>query len=84
MAVSLRLDAKMEKELELCAKRTGHSKSELLRNIISDFLQQENAKLSAWELGKDLFGAAASVDGSLSINRKQIIKEMIDAKKKRH
>ncbi len=84
MTISLRLDTRTEKVVELYAKQDGCTKSQLIRNLISQFIQSRKGKKSAWELGKDMFGQESSGIGSLSINRKELIKEMIDAKKSSH
>lgn len=84
MAISLRLDPKTEKAVARYAKLEGRSMSGLIREMISEFLQKKQDKLSPWDLGKDLFGKESSGDGMLSVNRKKTIKDMIDAKKNRH
>jgi len=79
MALSLRLEKELERELERCARTAGVSKSELVRRMIKDFVKQRSA--TPWEIGKDLFGREGSGMGNLSRDRKRILKEKMRAKK---
>jgi RHH-type rel operon transcriptional repressor/antitoxin RelB len=84
MSISLRLDGDLERELNKQARVIGIPKSELIRNLISDFLKKKSEKLTPWELGKNLFGREGSGRGNLSTERKSILKEKLHAKKDRH
>ena len=84
MAISLRLDSKLERDLSKFAKIMGKTKSELIRSLIHNFLQKKTKQLSPWELGKDVFGREGSKKGNLSVDRKSILKEKLNAKKNRH
>ncbi|OGL46743.1 MAG: hypothetical protein A2161_18330 [Candidatus Schekmanbacteria bacterium RBG_13_48_7] len=81
MAISLRLDSKLDQELSKCAEFMGTSKSELIRILIDDFVKKNAKRLSPWELGKDFFGREGSGKSNLSVDRKTILKEKLDAKK---
>jgi hypothetical protein len=81
MTISVRLESKLEKELSQYAKIMGKSKSELIRNLIDEYIKKKKKKLSPWETGKDLFGCEGSKKGDLSVNRKLILKEKLRAKK---
>lgn len=84
MAISLRLESKLEHELSKYAKIMGRSKSELIRSLIDDFVNKKRKRLSPWEIGKNVFGREGSKKGDLSANRKSILKEKLNAKKNRH
>jgi predicted transcriptional regulator len=84
MTISLRLDTQTEKAIERYAKQDRTTKSQLIRDLISQFIQNRKSKQSAWELGKDLFDQESSGDGNLSENRKALIGGLINAKKSRY
>ena len=78
--ITLRLDQKLEQQINNTAKNLGLSKSELIRKSISEYinnLKQPNA----WDIGEDLFGKYSSGLGNLSSDRKELIKSTIKAKK---
>jgi RHH-type transcriptional regulator, rel operon repressor / antitoxin RelB len=78
--VTLRLDQKLEQDLNNTAKKLGLSKSELIRKSIQDYITKQKNP-DAWEVGKDLFGKYSSGYGDLSTRRKDILKEKIRAKR---
>lgn len=80
--ITLRLDKKLETDIQATATMMGLSKSELIRVSVTEFIQKQK-KPNAWDLGTELFGKYASRDGNLSANRKALIKEKIRAKQKR-
>ncbi len=84
MSISLRLNSKLERELNNYAKMTGKPKSELIRNLISDFVKKKSRRLTPWELGKKVFGREGSGRGNLSMDRKSILKEKLNVKKNRY
>ena len=79
--ITLRLDPNLERSIQNAAKALGLTKSELIRRSISEFLEKSE-KPSSWELGKDLFGKYASGKDNLSQDRKSLLKEKINAKRK--
>ena len=80
--ISLRLDEEMEKRLETQCRALGMSKSELLRQSLQAFL--DNLEQSTpYELGRELFGAFASGDGTLSSQKRKSVSAKIRAKKGR-
>lgn len=84
MSISLRLESSIESELNKYAKMVGKPKSELIRNLITEFLEKESTRHSPWELGKDVFGRTGSGKGNLSYDRKTVLKEKLRAKKSNH
>lgn len=77
MAVSLRLESKLEQELERTAEEEGLTKSQLLRQCLIEYLQRKNVSNLAWELGKDLFGKVGSGRRDLAVNHKRIFREKV-------
>lgn len=78
--ITLRLDPELEQTVNLVASQLGLSKSELIRKSISDYIAKLE-KPSPWILGNELFGKYASGRNDLSKNRKQLLKEKIQAKR---
>jgi hypothetical protein len=77
--------------LDKAAKAMGVSKSEFIRQCLTDRLNRldgvSKATSTAWEVGKDLFGCCASGRGELSIRAKEIARGRIRenfAKENRH
>ena len=84
MTLSLRLDDQTARQLEEIARQSGLSKSEVIRHCLAEYLGNQQPQLSPWELGKDLFGRAASGRGDLSRKSEQIVQEKIRAKRRDH
>ena len=78
--ITLRLDPQLEQQLIHTAKHLGLSKSELIRQSLLRYMKTLRKK-GAWETGQDLFGKYASGRDDLSVNRKQLIRDKINAKR---
>ena len=78
--ITLRLDQKLEQQVNNTAKNLGLSKSELIRRSINEYLSKLKQP-SAWDIGEDLFGKYSSGLGNLSSDRKELIKNIIKAKR---
>ena len=78
--ITLRLDPQLEQQLVHTAKHLGLSKSELIRQSLLSYMKNMEKK-GAWDAGQDLFGKYASGRDDLSTNRKQLIKDKINAKR---
>ena len=83
MSVTIRLPVPLEKELARAASRKRVSKSQLIRDCLQAFLNAESDEPLAWELGKDLFGKVGSGRSDLSRNRKQIVRDKLNARHRR-
>jgi RHH-type transcriptional regulator, rel operon repressor / antitoxin RelB len=83
MAISLRINSRLDHELGKIASEEGTSKSDLIRLLISDFVKTKSRRSTPWELGKKVFGRYGSGKGNLSQDRKAILKEKLRAKKSR-
>jgi hypothetical protein len=84
MAISLRLNSAIDRELSKIAEASGTSKSELVRTLISEFVKKQSAHPTPWELGKHMFGLYGSQKGNLSQDRKAILREKLREKKSRY
>jgi RHH-type transcriptional regulator, rel operon repressor / antitoxin RelB len=84
MAISLRLNSTIDRELAKIARAEGTSKSDLVRLLISEFVSKKSKRPTPWELGENLFGRYGSRKGNLSKDRKSILREKLRAKKSRH
>ena len=78
--ITLRLDAELENTINSVAQQLGITKSELIRNSITDFIEKLD-KPSPWELGSNVFGKYASEQTSLSSDGKALLKAKIKAKR---
>lgn len=78
--ITLRLDPTLEQKINHAAKHLGLSKSELVRKSVVEYIDKIS-KQNSWETGQDLFGKYASGDGTLSSNRKELLKEKLRAKR---
>ena len=83
MSVSVRLPRPLEKELARAASRKRVSKSQLIRDCLEAYLTANSDTPLAWELGKDLFGKVGSGRSDLSQNRKQIMRDKLNARHRR-
>ena len=78
--ITLRLDPTLEQAVNNTAKNLGLTKSDLIRKSILEYLGKLG-KQNAWEAGQDLFGKYDSGRNNLSVDRKAIVKDRIEAKK---
>jgi len=78
--ITLRLDQKLEQQVNNTAKYLGLTKSELIRKSINEYLCKLKQP-DAWEIGEDLFGKYSSGLGNLSSDRKELVKNKIKAKR---
>lgn len=70
---SARLPASLEERLTRLARSTRTSKSRIIREALSRYLDELDSGTTPWEAGKDLFGAAASGRGDLSTSYKRLL-----------
>lgn len=69
--LTVKMDAELERELEVAARAAGLTKSEFVRRGLHDAIARakKRGKLTPWELGQDLFGKVSSGKGDLSQTR---------------
>ena len=78
--ITVRLEPQLELTVNTLAQQMGISKSEFIRNSITTFIEGLK-KPSPWALGNEVFGKYASGQGNLSADRKELMKEIIEAKR---
>ena len=78
--ITLRLDDNLEQQVNNTAKNLGLTKSELIRKSITDYLHKLKQP-DAWAIGEDLFGNYSSGQSNLSSDRKELVKNIIKAKR---
>jgi hypothetical protein len=85
MPKSLRLGADLEKALDRYCAETGETTSHVIRQSVAEYVarrQRKRAAPSAWDLGRDLFGADRSPGGrgNVSGQVKKLIRDKLRAK----
>jgi hypothetical protein len=85
MPKSLRLGTELEKALDRYCSETGETTSTVIRQSVAEYIvrrQRKRRTPSAWELGKDLFGADRSPagEGNVSGRVKALIRGKLRAK----
>ena len=85
MPKSLRLGTDLEKTLDRYCAETGETTSSVIRQSVAEYIirrQRKRRAPSAWELGKDLFGAdrSAAGQGNVSGRVKTLIRAKLRAK----
>ena len=81
--VSVRLDEKIENQLDFIAQQKQTSKSKVIKDALVyyfDMIKKESEEKSAYEMGSDLFGKYSSGKNDLSTTYKQKLKDKINAK----
>jgi hypothetical protein len=71
MPKSLRLGTELEKALDRYCAETGETTSGVIRQSVAEYIvrrQRKRRAPSAWELGKDLFGADRSQAGAGNVS----------------
>jgi len=82
--LSVRLNPETEQALDESAAAQGMNKSEILRRLIDERLQQDSHGRSPWQLGCEHFGKHGSGQGQLSITRKMKFKDKLREKTGHH
>jgi len=77
---TVRLPADMERKLESISKAQKKTKSEIIKDALEMFMEQEHLNYSSYELGEDLFGQYGSGRNDLSKNYKKILKNKLNDK----
>ena len=78
--LNIRLDEELERKLELLRKKKGISKTDLVKEALNQYINEETSQLSAFELGKDLFDAEEGGSPEGSKNYKDQLKEKLHGK----
>jgi predicted DNA-binding protein len=80
MAISIRLDDDLEKELDLLSRQTGLSKGRIIKESLRQYLKTCSPPKTPYELGEDLFGRYSSGKDDLATRRKHHLNEKLHAK----
>ena len=75
---SVRLDDELDKKIRALSKRTKATKSEIVREALTEYLETREAEDKPFDLGQDLFGRFGSGKGDLSTTYKKRIKEKLN------
>jgi hypothetical protein len=81
MPKSLRLGTELEKTLDRYCADTGTTTSAVIRESVAEYIVRRRRKTrtpSAWDLGKDLFGADRSSSGQRNVSGR--VKKLIGGK----
>lgn len=78
--ISVRLSKELEAKLEYLAKQENMTKSDVVKEALSEYITAYEKKKNAYELGQDLFGQFGSGQNDLSVSYKQKVREKINAK----
>ncbi len=81
MTLTVKLDPDLEKALLRRSVAVGVPKSVVVKRALTEYLAKD--PVSAYEVGKDLFGRQGSGEGDLSMRRRERYAELIDAKRRR-
>jgi predicted DNA-binding protein len=74
---SVRLDDELDRKIQVMAEKAKVSKSEIVREAITEYLEAREAEEKPYDLGQDLFGRFGSGEGDLSTAYKRRIKEKL-------
>lgn len=78
--LSVRLSVEVEKELADYCERMRLSKSQVVKEALETYLQQERNTVSPYELGAGLFGQEGSGQSDASVTYKKRVRKMINEK----
>lgn len=81
MTLTVKLDPELERALARRSAERGVPKSVVVKEALVAHLAQEPA--AAYAAGKDLFGRHGSGDSNLSVKRRELFAEIVDAKRRR-
>ena len=77
---TVRLPPEIEHKLQVLSESRHKSKSEIIKEALELFLEQENVEKDSFELGKDYFGRHGSGKKTEIRDYKKEVKEKIRAK----
>ena len=83
MPISIRLGEELEERLARASKKLRVTKTDVIKRSLAAFLDQIEPSNSAYELGKDLFGADDTGPATLSSTYKRRLKAKLRAKHRR-
>ncbi len=78
--LNVRIDKKLEKKLKTYSEENNSSKSFIVKEALAMYFTKQEIKLSAYEMGADLFGTASSGNTNASTTYKKKLKEKLNEK----
>ena len=81
MSITIRLEPELQEALDRMAQTQGLTRSELVRECLQRYCQEQERRPTPWELGAERFGRFTSGRRDLSANRKKILSEKLHARK---
>ena len=80
--ISLRLPKTLETKLNQVSKKEDRTKSDIIKELLEEYLLSYNSPKNAYEMGKEYFGKIKSGRSDGSVNYKKLIKDKIMQKHK--
>lgn len=80
MSITIRLEPELQEAIDQAAQAQGVTRSELIRECLQHYLEEQGKKPTPWALGAEAFGRYASGRNDLSVNRKKILSEKLRAR----
>ena len=77
---TVRLPIEIETKLTIFAEKRHKSKSEVIKEALTNLFYKEEIEKDSYEIGEEYFGKYGSGDGTLSVSYKQKLKDKIHAK----
>lgn len=78
--LTIKIKQEMAKELDFLAKRKGISTLDVVSDALAFYIKTERKKLSAYELGRDLFEIGEIAKTDLSVKVKENVKVRLSKK----
>ncbi len=78
--LNVRLDKKLEEKLNNYSVDNNSTKSFIVKEALAMYFTKQEIKLSAYEIGVDLFGAAGSGNPNASTTYKKKLKQKLHEK----
>ena len=78
--LTVRIDKELENKINRLINKTNKSKSEIVKQALTEYIEKVQEQDTPYETGKDLFGKYGSEEGTLSKNYKALIQEKLNEK----
>lgn len=78
--ITVRLSREMEQEIDQLARHRNMTRSQLVKEVLTDYVRIQYEQMTPFELGIDLFGAGNDGDSDLSMTHKEKLRDQLNAK----
>ncbi|HBE03661.1 MAG: hypothetical protein A2096_09465 [Spirochaetes bacterium GWF1_41_5] len=78
--LTVRLPSNLELKIKQISQKDHISKSDIVKEAISEYIQKHGSNISSFKLGEDNFGKYSSGNSNLSLNYKNILKQKLNEK----